>query len=247
MDTFLNNSVVLITGSSRGIGAATARLAKMYGARVALHGKEKSAELAKLSKELDSPAFACDVADKAATQKAVERIIHMYGRIDALVTSAGIGDRIPFLETTDEHWLNLFKVNVLGTVHFCQAVIPHMQKEKRGRIVTVASKRGLPVTSGRPAYSASKAAVITLTAALAKEFAPDIAVNCVAPGFTETDMSKGWSEKVRADVQHTLLRRAGTPEEIAEMILFLASERASFITGQTFLVDGGASVSLGRV
>jgi 3-oxoacyl-[acyl-carrier protein] reductase len=246
METFLDNSVLLITGSSRGIGAATARLAKAYGAKVALHGKEESAELLKLGKELGSPCYPCDVADRAAVKRVVKKIMKDFGRIDALVNNAGIADRRPFLETTDEVWQNVFKVNVLGTVHFCQEVIPHMQRQKYGRIVNVSSKRGFPATCGKPAYGASKAAVILLTAALAKEFAPDIAVNCVAPGFTETDMSKTWSEKIWVDVRQTLLGRAGKPEEIAEMILFLASSKASFITGQTFLVDGGASVSLGR-
>ncbi len=239
--------MLLITGSSRGIGAATARLAKQYGAKVALHGKEVSDELRKIADELGAPCFPCDVSDGNAVTRMVQKVIREFGRIDALVTSAGIGDNVPFLESTDEHWIKLFRVNVLGTVHFCQAVIPYMQKQKYGRIVTVASKRGLPATSGRPAYSASKAAVITLSATMAKEFAPDIAVNCVAPGFTETDMSKGWSEKIWEDVRHTVLGRTGKPEEIAEMILFLASDKASFITGQTFLVDGGASISLGKV
>lgn len=247
MPNFLTDKIILITGSSRGIGAATARLAKSYGATVALHGKDESEELKALGKELASAYYACDVSDRAAVKGVVERVVKDFGRIDALVTAAGIADRIPFLETTDEHWFSIFEVNVLGTVHFCQEIIPHMQSQKYGRIVTVSSKRGLPVTSGRPAYSASKAAVMTLTAALAKEFAPTIAVNSVAPGFTETDMSANWSAKIWEDVRHTLLGRAAKPNEIAEMILFLCSDKASFITGQTFLVDGGASVSLGRV
>jgi 3-oxoacyl-[acyl-carrier protein] reductase len=239
----LKDKTILITGSSSGIGAATARLAKEYGANVIVHGKTDSPELNAITKELGAEKIVCDVVDQAAVQSEVDRIIGKVKKIDALVNCAGISIRQKFLESTDESWLEIFKVNVLGTKHFCQSVIPEMQKNKHGRIVNIASIRAFCSTSGRPAYSASKAVVMNLTSVLAKEFAPEIAVNAVAPGFTETDMAKTWDDVVWQQVKTALLNRAAQPKEIAEAILFLASDKASFITGQTILVDGGYSIS----
>jgi len=238
----LNGKTILITGSSSGIGAATARLAKEYGATPVLHGKTESEELKTLAKELSCEYIFCDVADKVAVDFAIEEVLKKIKRIDALVNSAGIALRANFLESTDELWLDVFKVNVLGTTHFCQSVIPHMQKNKYGRIVNVASIRAYGGTSGRPAYSASKAAIVNLTAVLAKEFAPDITVNAVSPGYTDTPISSNWDKKVWDQVNTALLGRIGQPKEIAEAILFLASDKASFMTGQTVIVDGGYSV-----
>jgi 3-oxoacyl-[acyl-carrier protein] reductase len=239
----LKNKIILITGSSSGIGAATARLAKEYGATPILHGKTESKELKTLAKELNCEYIVCDVANKTAVKSKVQRIIKKVKKIDALVNCAGISIRQKFLESTDESWLDVFKVNVLGTTHFCQAVIPFMQKNKYGRIVNIASIRAYVNTAGRPAYSASKAAVMNLTSVLAKEFAPNIAVNAIAPGFTETPMAETWDEEVWKQLKTALLGRVGQPKEIAEAILFLASDRASFITGQTIIVDGGYSIS----
>ncbi|OGI67913.1 hypothetical protein A2738_03645 [Candidatus Nomurabacteria bacterium RIFCSPHIGHO2_01_FULL_42_15] len=239
----LKDKNILITGSSSGIGAATARLAKEYGAKPILHGKTESEELKKLAKELECEYIFCDVADKMAVDSEVKRILKKVEKIDILVNSAGIATRQKFLESTEETWLDIFKINVLGTTHFCQAVIPQMQKNKYGRIVNIASIRAFGSTSGRPAYSASKAAVMNLTSVLAKEFAPDILVNAVAPGFIETPMSKVWDEEIWKKIKTALLGRVGQPKEIAEAILFLASDKASFITGQTIIVDGGYSIS----
>ncbi len=239
----LKNKTILITGSSSGIGAATARLAKEYGATPILHGKTDSEDLKNFAKELGCEYIFCDVADKEAVDKAVQDILVKVGKIDILVNSAGIAIRSKFLESTDEDWINVFKVNVLGTTHFCQAIIPQMQKNNYGRIVNIASIRSFASTSGRPVYSASKAAVMNLTASMAKEFAPVIAVNAVAPGFTETPIAKVWDEEVWRQLKTSLLGRVAQPKEIAEAILFLASDRASFMTGQTVIVDGGYSIS----
>ena len=208
-----------------------------------MHGKTESEELKKLAKELECEYIFCDVADKMAVDSEVKRILKKVEKIDILVNSAGIATRQKFLESTEETWLDIFKINVLGTTHFCQAVIPQMQKNKYGRIVNIASIRAFGSTSGRPAYSASKAAVMNLTSVLAKEFAPDILVNAVAPGFIETPMSKVWDEEIWKKIKTALLGRVGQPKEIAEAILFLASDKASFITGQTIIVDGGYSIS----
>lgn len=242
----LKDKIILITGSARGIGAATARLAHKRGAKIILNGKTGSEQLINLARELgDAPTIVCDIADKQEVEHTFKPIIEKFGRVDALVNSAGIVMPKPFLETDDDNWLDQYKTNVLGIVHTCQVVIPYMQQQKYGRIVNVASTRGHQVlASGRGmGYSASKAAVINLTAALAKEYAPNIAVNAVSPSFTETDMSQTWNDVVRQQVKTALKPRAAKPEEIAESILFLASDAASFTTGQTLLVDGGYIMS----
>lgn len=239
----LKGKIILITGSSSGIGAATARLAKEYGATPILHGKMESEDLKNLAKELDCEYIFCDVSSKTAVQFEVDKILEKIKRIDILVNSAGISINQKFLESTDEIWLELFKINVLGTTHFCQVVIPNMQKNKYGRIVNIASIRGYTATSGNAAYSASKAAIINITSTLAKQFAPDIFVNAVAPGFTDTPIAQTWSEQVEIQAKNNLFGRIAKPKEIAEAILFLASDKASFITGQTILVDGGYSIS----
>ncbi len=239
----LRNKTIFITGSSRGIGAATARLAKQYGAKVILHGKDKSESLEKLAQELGTKYYPCDVIDSKMVQQTVNNAIGDYGKIDALINCAGIALRTTIMDNSDEPWLDMFKINILGTLHFCQAVFPHMQKAGSGRIVNTSSIRGFTATAGKPAYSVSKAGIVNLTATMAKEFAPFITVNAVAPGFTETDMSKTWDEPTRKLAESCLLKRTADPKEIAEALLFLASDRASFITGQTFLVDGGYSIS----
>ncbi len=239
----LKDKIILITGSSSGIGAATARLAKEYGAIPILHGKTESEELTKLAKELECKYIFCDVSDKVAVEKSVKDILLEIKRIDILVNSAGIAPRATFLESTDESWLDIFKVNVLGTVHFCQVILPIMKENNYGRVVNIASIRANINTSGRAAYSASKAAIVNLTSVLAKEFAPNIAVNAVSPGYTETPIAANWDAEVWKQVNTALVGRIGQPKEIAEAILFLASDRASFITGQSFIVDGGYSIS----
>ncbi len=241
----LKGKTILITGSSSGIGAATARLAKEYGATPILHGKTDSEDLKKIAKELSCEYIVCDVADKTAVDSEVKRIVEKVKKIDALVNCAGIVLDESFLESSDEVWLEIIKINLLGTVHFSQATIPFMQKNSYGRIVNIASIRGHESTSSnaRMSYSVSKAAIVNLTSSLAKEYAPNIAVNAVSPGFINTNIAKSWTEKVKKQAQTALVGRIGEPKEIAEMILFLASDRASFITGQTFIVDGGYSIS----
>jgi 3-oxoacyl-[acyl-carrier protein] reductase len=242
----MKDKVILITGSSRGgMGTAAARIAASRGAKVILHGHTENQELKDAAQELNCDYIVCDATDKDAVEAAVEKAIQKAGRIDALINCAGIAESAPFLESDDDHWIKVFKVNVLGTVHFIQAVAPYMLKAKTGRIVNVSSIRGIEnmASSRITAYSASKAAVNNLTSALAKEFAPYIAVNAVAPGFTMTHMSSGWTEAVHTQVKTALLGRAAQPEELAQAMIFLASDEAGFITGQVLTVDGGYGIS----
>lgn len=238
----LKNKTVLITGSSRGIGAAIARLAKEHGAEVILHGRTESENLKKLSQELNAKYIFCDVRDR---HQIMEQL-NGYEKIDVLVNNAGINPSKTFMDLTNEDWTDIFETNVLGTVNFSKAVIPKMIDNRYGKIINIASAKGHHHVRGKPAYASSKAAIMRITSSMAEEFAPHISVNAVAPGFTETEMTeKTLSPKIQSQIDKILLKRMAQPEEIAEVILFLASDRSSYITGQTISVDGGFSIVSG--
>ena len=236
----LQDKTIFITGSSRGIGAAIAKLAKQNGAKVVLHGKSESKELKDLARKLRSAYLVFDVGDGKAVSGEVERL----KTIDILVNNAGINPSKTFLELTNEDWKEIFNTNLFGVVNVSRAVLQNMIKNKGGKIINIASSKGLPHIAGKPAYASSKAAVIRLTSSMAEEFAPfNILVNAVAPGFTETEMTQAsLSPKILSQIDKIPLRRMAKPEEIAEVVLFAASDKASYITGQTIVVDGGLSV-----
>lgn len=240
-DQMLANKTIFITGSSRGMGAAAARLAKSYGAKVILHGKTESDRLKALSQELDAPYITFDVADEQSVKDQAAIAIEKYGPIHGLINSAGIAKSKPFLELERQDWVELIATNLRGVSQVCQAFLPELTKNK-GAIVNVASIRGINSMASPKniPYSASKAGVINISAALAKEAAPRVRVNSVSPGYTKTDMSKNWNMQ---QVETALLGRAAEPEELAEVMLFLLSDRASFITGQDIVVDGGYGIS----
>ncbi len=236
----LENKTILITGSSRGIGAATARLAKGYGANVILHGKTESSELIGLSEEIKSPYIFCDVTDEGAVRREISRV----GGIDILVNNAGINPSKTFMQLTNDDWKHIYDVNVMGAVNFSRAVLPRMMERQYGRIINIASYKGHNHVSGKPTYASSKAALMSITSRMAEEFAPyNILINSVAPGFTETEMTAStMSPKIQSQIDRIPLKRMARPEEIAEAILFLASDKANYITGQTITVDGGLSI-----
>jgi len=237
----LKDKIILITGSSRGIGAETARLAKKYGASVILHGRTESKELKMLAKEIDSPYIFCDVSDEKAVMKEVKK----FKKIDILVNNAGINPSKTFMELSDSDWRKIFDVNVMGVVNFSKSIISQMIKRRSGKIINIASIKGCNSVSGKPAYAASKAGVIRITSSMAEEFAPyNILINAVAPGFTKTDMTQQTlSPKIKAQIKKIPLGRMADPKEIAETILFLASDKSSYITGQTINVDGGYTIN----
>ncbi len=239
----LKDKNILITGSSSGIGLATARLAKSYGANIIVHDKEESSELDTIAKELNAEKITCDITDKGAVSKAVNSLLEKKIQIHCLANVAGVvKNSRPFMETTDEDWLFDYKTNVLGIVHMCQAIIPSMQTHKYGRIINVGSIRAYPQGTrlGRAPYSSSKAAVLNLTTTLAKEYAKDgISVNSISPGGVNTDTAKGWDEATLKRNSDVLLGRIAEPKEIAEAICFFLSDKSSYATGHDFVFDGG--------
>ena len=236
----------LITGGSRGIGAAAARLFAQRGWGVAV-GYEKSGEKAKaLVRELSGlgvPAMAvrADVAGEGEVRRMVDNVLEKFCQLDILICAAGISHGGLISQIDGEQWRRLFAVNVDGVHHCCRAVLPHMLGRKSGSIVTVSSMWGQVGASCEAAYSATKGAVIAYTKALAKELGPsNIRVNCVAPGVIDTDMNGHLSRSdMAALADETPLGRVGSPAEAAAAIAFLASDEASFITGQVLAPNGG--------
>ena len=188
-------NTILITGSSRGIGAAIARLAKEKGYEVLLHGRTHSSHLMKLAKELDSKYLIFDISNEDEVRQALFETTE----INILVNSAGVNISKTFNDLTDTDWRNVYDINLFGLVNVTRHVVSIMKRSKStGKIINVASIKGLYASVGRVAYASSKAAVINLTTGLAKELAPDILVNAVAPGFTNTEMTdKTWSDRIK--------------------------------------------------
>jgi len=240
------NKSILITGSSRGIGKAIAQLAHKQEYTVVVHGKTDSKELQKIHQELSgSVKTFFDVSDKQATHDAINKVLREIKPIDVLVNNAGIAKN--FLkgieEVDDEQALNEYKVNVLGTIHCIQAVMPKMLEKGEGSVINVSSIKGYPqlATMSTLTYAPAKASVVSLTKALAKTYSPKgIRFNVIAPGYVETDQVSDWNEETFKRINEgTLLGRMAKPEEIAPLVMFLASNDASYITGSRILIDGG--------
>lgn len=227
----------LITGASRGIGAACARALAADGHRVIIQylHSEKAAQT--LAKELGGQAVRADVADGGQ----VKQMFQTIDQPDVLVCSAGISLLKLFTDTTENEWRSVLDTNLGGVISCCQAAIPHMVRQKYGRIIIISSVWGVTGASCEAVYSASKAALIGLTKSLSKELGPSgITVNCVAPGVIETDMNAGLTPEVKEElINCTPLGCIGKPEDVAALVKFLASEEARFITGQVIGVDGG--------
>ncbi len=238
--------VALVTGSSRGIGrAVAARLARSgwaVGINYITH-RQAAEELRDtlIGEGCQAAVYQADVADRAAVEQMVRAVEQDLGPVSLLVNNAGIAGQMLFQDITEEQWRRYFAVNLDGAFHTIQAVLPHMLHEKSGCIINTSSIWGQRGASCEVAYSATKAAVIGLTRSLAMELGPShIRVNCVAPGVIDTDMLSVLPEETRRDLaEQTPLGRLGTPEDIAAAVAFLASEEASFLTGQVITPDGG--------
>jgi 3-oxoacyl-[acyl-carrier protein] reductase len=197
------------------------------------------------SRGYDLITFVGDVTEKEQVEHFIGDVVKEFGRIDILVNNAGIAISRPFFEKTVEDWIKTLKVNIIGVFLCSQVAAKYMVVQKSGKIINISSIRGIDHCGreGVMDYSASKAAVINLTKTLAKELAPHINVNTVAPGHTLTEMTAPLPEEVKKNmIEGSYLKRMAQPEDIAKAIVFLASEDSNFITGQILLVDGGFSL-----
>lgn len=237
---------VLITGASRGIGRATARLFADRGWQVAVNYRQSAQAAAELCAELcraggRAVPIRADVSVRADVERMIAQADELFGGVDVLVNNAGIAGQKLFTDITDEEWNRMVAVDLTGVFYCCQAVLPHMIHQKSGRIINLSSMWGVTGGSCEVHYSAVKAGVIGLTKALAKELGPsNIRVNCVAPGVIGTEMNAALSEDDMAALkEETPLMRLGTPRDVAEAIYFLAGEGGSFFTGQVLSPNGG--------
>jgi 3-oxoacyl-[acyl-carrier protein] reductase len=231
---------ILITGSSRGIGASLARLAKKEGYNVILHGRKLSKNLKLISKELNSKYLTFDVNNDKEIKQSIKNI----KKIDILVNSAGINISKTFIKLSNDDWRSVYNTNIFGVARVIRHVLPILNKSlSTAKIINIASVKGTYSAVGHVAYASSKAALINLTTGLAKELAPRIAVNSVSPGFVSTDMTnETFTKRVKKQVNSILLKRIAKPDEIANVILFLCSVKCSYITGQNIIVDGGFGI-----
>ncbi len=238
----LTGRTAFVTGSTRGIGLAVARALHAAGAQVAIVGREASRAQAVAAEFGDrATGVGCDVADRAQVEAALTAAEAALGPIDILVNNAGLTRDNILLRLTDEDWDLVLDANLKGAFFTIRAVIKGMMKRRSGRIINITSVVGLTGNKGQANYAASKAGLIGLTKSVAKEYAArGVLANCVAPGFIETDMTAALPSEARAALLEDIaLGRLGRPDDIAAAVLFLASDLASYITGQVLVVDGG--------
>ena len=242
----LTGKTALITGASRGIGKAIALMLAGQGANIAIPYLGDLAEAEQAQKEIETlgvkcAMYVCDVSSFEASKEVVEKVIEEFGGIDILVNNAGIVRDKLILSMKEEDFDMVINVNLKGAFNMIKHTYSHFMKKRRGRIISISSIVGLNGNAGQANYSSSKAGLIGLTKSTAKELGGrNITVNAIAPGFIDTDMTQQLSDKVKDAMKAQIpMKRPGTPEDIANLALFLASDEASYITGEVIRVDGG--------
>jgi 2-hydroxycyclohexanecarboxyl-CoA dehydrogenase len=253
MDLRFDGKTALITGGASGIGLSIAHELAVSGAEVTLVDINRDALDAAVSAIANAGgkafATAVDVTDLEAVTNAIEEATSRSGGLDIAVTSAGTTAAQRQLSQNDPAvWRRVIEINLLGTINVCYAAIPHFVQRGGGRIITISSDAARIGSSGEAAYSATKGGVMSFTKSLARELARDnVTVNCVAPGATDTPMLRAWSVGQEAILEKLArmvpLRRLGLPEDVASMVVFLASDQASYVTGQVFSVSGGVTMA----
>lgn len=245
MELIFNDKIVVVTGAGRGIGLTIARAFAENGATVVLsdYNQDSLAEAINLfnEKQFKFAAVPCNVTDATAVQTLIDSVIQKFERIDILINNAGITRDTLLLRMKEEQWDAVLDTNLKGTFLVCRAATKHFLKQHAGKIINISSVVGLTGNASQTNYSASKAGVIGFSKSLAKEMASrNVTVNVIAPGFIDTAMTAVLTEEVRAGfLKNIPLNRMGTPQEIANAALFLASPLADYITGQVIKVDGG--------
>jgi 3-oxoacyl-[acyl-carrier protein] reductase len=267
MELGLRNKIVLVTGASKGIGRAVAEAFAAEGSKVAITARGAE-ELRKTAGEISQNTgaevvgIAADMSKADDITRAVDEVVKRFGTVHVLVNNAGgVGAFAPFEKLSDQDWLDILNFNLLSAVRATRAVLPHMQRQKWGRIINVSSESGTQPDAFMPHYNASKAAMNNLTKSLSKAYASEgILVNTVSPAFIMTPLVAEMLQKIAKEqgaspkeVQaqfleknrpHIELKRPGESEEVASAVVYLASERASFITGTNLRVDGGSVASV---
>lgn len=245
----LVGKVAVVTGASRGIGRAVALKLASQGAVVVINYNGSAGRAAEVKDEIEkaggkAETMQCDVSDFGACEKFIKEVIAQFGQIDILVNNAGITRDGLLMRMSEEDFDAVLDTNLKGTFHCIRFASRQMMKQRNGRIINLSSVSGVMGNAGQANYSASKAGVIGLTKAAARELASrGVTVNAVAPGFINTEMTAELSEKVKEGaVAQIPLGRFGEPEDIAEAVAFLASENAGYITGQVLCVDGGMAM-----
>jgi 3-oxoacyl-[acyl-carrier protein] reductase len=244
----LKEQVALITGSARGIGKEVAMLFAQEGAKVIIsdiNGDSASKTCEEFKTQgFEASGFACDVTNADSVSQMVDKILDKYGRIDILVNNAGITRDNLLLRMTEQEWDSVLNTNLKGAFICTKVISKFMLKAKKGKIVNIASIIGVRGNAGQANYAASKGGVIAFTKSVAREFATrNITANAVAPGFIQSDMTDKLSEKAKEEIFKQIpLGKLGTPKDVANVCLFLASSEADYITGQTIIVDGGMGI-----
>lgn len=245
----LENKIAVVTGAGRGIGRGIALALAREGAMVVVNyngSKERAEEVVRTIEEAGGKAAAiqCNISDFEAAKEFFANVVKEYGKIDILVNNAGITKDNLMMKMSEEEFQSVIQTNLAGTFHGVKFVTSPMMKQRQGRIINIASVSGVIGNMGQANYSASKAGVIGLTKAAAKELASrNITVNAVAPGFVATEMTDVLSDSVKEAAVATIpLGRFGEVEDIAETVVFLASDKAKYITGQVICVDGGIAI-----
>lgn len=235
----VEGKIAVVTGGSNGLGKATSLLLAQRGA-----AKVIVADIKPLTYEASNVEwYQLDITDVTSCKEFAEYLQERYGRIDILINNAGITNDALTVKMTDEQWDNVLEVNLKGTFYVTRVIIPIMESKGKGSIINISSVSGLFGNIGQANYTATKAGLIGLTRTWAKEFArkgANIRVNCISPGFMQTDPIRAWPDELKKKFANmTMLHRLGEPDEVAKAAAFLASDEASYITGQTLCVDGG--------
>ncbi|WP_142413648.1 3-oxoacyl-[acyl-carrier-protein] reductase [Hathewaya massiliensis] len=245
----LKGKVAIITGGSRGIGRAIALKLASLGANIVINYRKYNESVEETLKEIkakdvEALGFEVDSSDFNSVEKLVKDTLNHFGRIDILVNNAGITKDTLLMRMSEEDFDKVIDVNLKGTFNFVKHITPIMLKQREGRIINISSVVGIVGNAGQLNYASSKAGVIGLTKSLAKEVGSrGITVNAIAPGFIKTDMTEVLSDKVKEHINSQIpLKRMGEPEDVANMVAFLASQQSSYITGQVINVDGGMVV-----